>query len=231
MRLAMLRFVLLSLLLLSAVVTLQKLVAVRAPMPEREAPASLQLAGFRLARLDSLPAKPGRDFSRGQGRRFRLESNSNPALLVTVLPVRARRQATLSMVQVAAMEPSFALKKPRLLRIPRLSKTDKRPPEELLFGQARPPQGQPLDVLRMQTCLVLSGAAVVSAQTLHYEVERLLRDQLKQSPLQAMLSRYLGPQTNNNRECLALQLQTDSGPAAEQLLLSAWTPLREQLAD
>lgn len=231
MRPAVLRFLLLSLLLLSAAVTLQKLVAHRAPMPEREAPSSLQLAGFRVTSLTGLPAKPGRDISRGPGQRFRLASNSNPAIHLTLLPVRARRQAMLSLVSVAALEPSFVLKKTRLQRIPRLSKADKRPPEELLFGQGRSPQGQSLDVLRLQTCLASSGAAVVSAPTLHYESERLLRKELKQAPLQAFLSRYLGPQTNNNRECLALQLETDSGPAAERLLLLAWTPLREQLAN
>jgi hypothetical protein len=83
----------------------------------------------------------------------------------------------------------------------------------------------------MQTCLVRSGAALVSTSALYYESEQLLRNQLKQAPLQAFLSRYLGAQTNNNRECLALQLETDSGPMAEQLLLSAWTPLRQQLAN
>jgi hypothetical protein len=231
MRLVTLRFVLLSLLLLSAAVTLQKLVALSAPMPEREAPASLRLAGFRVASLPSLPAKPGRDISRGLGRRFRLESNSHPPILITLLPARARRQSILSMESLAAMEPSFLLKKARLQRTPRFSKADKRPPEELLFGQGRSPQGQPLDVQRLQTCLVRSGAAVAFAHVLHYEAERLLRAQLKQAPLQALFSRYLGPQTNNNRECLALQLQTDSGTAAEQVLLSVWKPLREQLVN
>jgi hypothetical protein len=231
MRPVALRVVLLSLLALSVVVTLQKLVVFGAPMPEREVPASLQLPGFRVTSLTGLPAKPGRDISLGQGQHFRLESIGNPAIRLTLLPVRARRQATLSLLSVAALEPSFVLKETRLQLIPRVSKADKRPPEELRFGQARSPQGQSLDLLRMQTCLVRSGAALVSTSALYYESERLLRNQLKQAPLQAFLSRYLGAQTNNNRECLALQLETDSGPMAEQLLLSAWTPLRQQLAN
>jgi hypothetical protein len=231
MKPALLRFFLLSLLLLAAAVTLQKLVAVRAPMPEREAPISLQLPGFRVTSLSGFPAKPGRDISRGQGRRFRLESNSHSVILLTLLPVRARREATLSADRVAALEPSLGLKETRVQRLPRVSRADKRPPEELRFGQGRSPQGHSLPVVRLQTCLLQSGAAVVSSTSFRYELQRLLRVQLKQAPLQAFLSRYLGPQTNNNRECLALQLETDSGPMAERSLLSAWTPLRDQLAN
>lgn len=231
MRPVVLRVVLFVLLALSMVVTLQKLVGFSAPMPERSAPVSLQLPGYRVTSLTGLPAKPGRDISLGQGQRFRLEANSTPAIRLTLLPVRARRQGTMSMVSVAALEPSFVLKETRLQRIPRFSKADKRPPEELRFGQGRSPQGQSLDVLRLQTCLARSGAAVVTAPALHYESERLLRNQLKQAPLQAIFTRYLGPSTNNNRECLALQLETDFVPAAEQVLLSAWAPLRQQLTN
>ncbi len=231
MRPVVLRAVLLSLLILSLAVTLQKLVAFGAPMPELKAPVSLRVPGFRATSLMTLPAKPGKDISRGQGRRFRLDSTGQPPVLLTLLPVRGRKELTLSMFSVPALEPSFVLKQARLQRFPRSSNVDKRPPEELLFGHGSSTQGQSLDVLRLQTCLARSGAAVVSAEPLRYELERLLRNQLKQAPLQAILTRYLGPQANNNRECLALQLETDSGPAAEPLLLSAWRALREELAN
>ncbi len=54
----------------------------------------LQLAGFCVTSLTGFPAQPGRDIRRGRGRRFRLESSDKPAMLLTLLPVRARRQAT-----------------------------------------------------------------------------------------------------------------------------------------
>lgn len=206
-----------------------------APMPTREAPSTLRLAGYRVSALEGEPPRQGRELSHGEVRRFQLGPLSGePPLVLRLLQDRSRTGTELSepskerkglnMVAVGAEVPSFALSDRRLLSLSRpngLGTGAK--PDQIALG--RGPKDAAGTVTCLQTCLTLSGHAGVSASTLVGE-ERGAQEQRGSAALKRRLLRLAGILPARH-ECLDTQLA--SGKPGQPRLEEAWRDVREVL--
>jgi len=128
-----LRRLLLGLALLTLVASGAKVLGLSAPMPKLEAPASLQLDGYRISALPTAMAtaapRRGRDLSLGTMRQFRLVSDAaEPPLTLSLLPVRSRTGTKssesalggtdLSIEAVGTLVPGFAMQEQRIVLQP-----------------------------------------------------------------------------------------------------------------
>lgn len=236
-----LRRLFVGLALLTLAVTAEKVVGLSAPMPAAEAPAALNLKGYRVSALEGAAPRRGRDLSQGSLRRFRLEPRSGePPLTLTLLPVRSRtgRELTwqsldvqgLSLEQVRTAVPSFALKESRTLTLPLAkagTKTSKG--DEIAFG--RGPADATGSTTRLQTCLTPSGVAGVSSSTLASEGQSL--GNLRDPSVWAGLGQRFAGLAQGRHECLAVQLEREAsavtvrvGGHQQRPLEAAWRDLR-----
>ncbi|MEB3317419.1 MAG: hypothetical protein VKO39_04690 [Cyanobacteriota bacterium] len=224
-----LRLLLLVAIGLTITTLFQKLFGLSAPLPERQAPLSLPVDGYRVTPMASGPAAVGRDFSHGTIRRFKLEPKpGGSALIATLMPVRARREKTLQLAGMAALEPSFALRNRRILVGPpsRAGNVSDRP-EELALGTRPGPSAAPAS--RLQGCLTAlggSGVTLVSLQKALYDSREAER---AQAPWRIAVSRLLGLRPNARWECLVVQLETPQSPIDPHALWEPWRSLTNQL--
>ncbi|MFO0037852.1 MAG: hypothetical protein ACK522_02780 [Synechococcaceae cyanobacterium] len=204
----MVRPLLLVLAGLTAGAALLKAVSLAAPLPERQAPTSLHLPGYRVVPLGTSPGRGGRNLSHGPIRRFQLQPTGGaPALRLLLVPVRGRTSEDVQLVKFPAVVPELALSQRQLSG------------EELGFG--RGPADPPGAITRLQTCVTPGGSSGVTEQTLirHLNLER--DAELLPSPLITKVKRLIGLIPNSRWECLAVQLQTP-GPSEPQQLEQVW---------
>jgi hypothetical protein len=193
---------------LTAGAALLKAVSLAAPLPERQAPTSLNLPGYRVVPLGTSPGRGGRNLSHGPIRRFQLQPTGGaPALRLLLVPVRGRTSEDVQLAKFPAVVPELALSQRQLSG------------EELAFGRgAADPPGA---ITRLQTCVTPGGSSGVTEQTLirHLNLER--DAELLPSPLITKVKRLIGLIPNSRWECLAVQLQTP-GPSEPQQLEQVW---------
>jgi hypothetical protein len=198
-----LRRLLVGLALLTLVATAVKAVGLSASMPTAEPPSSLTLAGYRISALPSDAPRHGRNISLGTRRQFRLVPLSGePALTLSLLPVRSRMGRDLNLEAIGDVTPSLAL-------------IDKRIVYQEVAAAARPAQQAdaiylgrgPKDAAgsttRLQTCLTPSGLAAVEAHMLDGE----LKASGKAVVPRLDLLRVIGLK-QARYECLAVQLES-----------------------
>jgi len=193
---------------LTAGAALLKAVNLAAPLPERQAPTSLHLPGYRVVPLGTSPGRGGRNLSHGPIRRFQLQPTGGaPALRLLLVPVRGRTSEDVQLAKFPAVVPELALSQRQLSG------------EELAFGRgaADPPRA----ITRLQTCVTPGGSSGVTEQTLirHLNLER--DAELLPSPLITKVKRLIGLIPNSRWECLAVQLQSPR-PSEPQQLEQVW---------
>jgi len=201
---------------LTAGAALLKAVSLAAPLPERQAPTSLHLPGYRVVPLGTSPGRGGRNLSHGPIRRFQLQPTGGaPALRLLLVPVRGRTSADVQLAKFPAVVPELALSQRQLSG------------EELAFGRgAADPPGA---ITRLQTCVTPGGSSGVTEQTLirHLNLER--DAELLPSPLITKVKRLIGLIPNSRWECLAVQLQSPR-PSEPQQLEQVWKLVGSALA-
>ena len=224
-----LRLLLLVAMVLTVATIFDKLFGLSAPLPERQAPLLLVVDGYRVTSMASRPAGVGREFSHGTIRRFKLEPKpGGPARILTLMPVRARREKTLQMAGLAALEPSFALRNRRVLVVPpSVAGNVSGRLEELALGTLPSPAEAPAS--RLQGCLPSIGGAGVTLVTLQKAFVERRKAERAQAPWRIVLSRILGLQPNTRWECLAVQLETAQSPVDQRALLESWRSVTNQL--
>jgi hypothetical protein len=189
-----------------------KAVSLAAPLPERQAPTSLNLPGYRVVPLGTSPGRRGRDLSYGPIRRFQLQPTGGaPALRLLLVPVRGRN---LQLAKFSAVVPELALTQRQLSG------------EQLAFGRgAADPPGA---ITRLQTCLTPGGRSGVTEQTLIRQLNLERDAELLPSPLITKAKRVIGLIPYLRLECLAVQLQTPS-PSEPQQLEQVWKLVRSHV--
>jgi hypothetical protein len=201
---------------LTAGAALLKAVSLAAPLPERQAPTSLHLPGYRVVPLGTSPGRGGRNLSHGPIRRFQLQPTGGaPALRLLLVPVRGRTSEDVQLAKFPAVVPELALSQRQLSG------------EELAFGRgAADPPGA---ITRLQTCVTPGGSSGVTEQTLirHLNLER--DAELLPSPLITKVKRLIGLIPNSRWECLAVQLQSPT-PSEPQQLEQVWKLVGSALA-
>jgi len=211
-----LRRLLAGLALLTLMATIGKVVGLSAPMPEAEAPSSLDMAGYRISALPTAAPRWGRDISLGTTRQFRLiPLSGEPMLTLTLLPVRSRTGTKLSettlggkalgMEAVGTLVPGFAMQEQRLVLKP-VAKAGGSTPQadQLALGSgAADPAGS---TTRLQTCLTSSGFAAFNGYLLRPMLAAGMTENRWSAP---RLLRLLGLQ-QARYECLAVQLESSA---------------------
>ena len=211
-----LRHLLAGLALLTLVAAVEKVVGLSAPMPAAEAPSNLTLAGYRISALPAAGPRRGREMSLGTMRQFRLVPRSGePALTLTLLPVRSRTGTDLSaetlggkglsLETVASEVPGIALKEQRIVSL-RIAKGVGSVPRSDQLALGRGPKDPAGSTTRLQTCLTPRGLAAVKATTLAGEAKAPGKPG-EPSPTLRRLLRVLGLQ-QAHYECLAVQLES-----------------------
>jgi hypothetical protein len=193
---------------LTAGAALLKAVSLAAPLPERQAPTSLNLPGYRVVPLGTSPGRGGRNLSHGPIRRFQLQPTGGaPALRLLLVPVRGRTSEDVQLVKFPAVVPELALSQRQLSG------------EELAFGRgAADPPGA---ITRLQTCVTPGGSSGVTEQTLIRQLNLERDAELLPSPLITKVKRLIGLIPNSRWECLAVQLQSPR-PSEPQQLEQVW---------
>ena len=200
---------------LTAGAALLKGVSLAAPLPERQAPTSLNLPGYRVVPLDTSPGRGGRNLSHGPIRRFQLQPTGGaPALRLLLVPVRGRTSEDVQLAKFPAVVPEFALSQRQLSG------------EELAFGRGT--ADPPGVITRLQTCLTPGGRSGVTEQTLIRQLNLERDAELLPSPLITKVKRLIGLVPNSRWECLAVQLQTPS-PSDPQQLEQVWKLVRSHV--
>ena len=192
-----------------------KAVSLAAPLPERQAPTSLNLPGYRVVPLGTSPGRGGRNLSHGPIRRFQLQPTGGaPALRLLLVPVRGRTSEDLQLAKIPAVVPEFALSQRQLSG------------EELAFGRgAADPPGA---ITRLQTCVTPGGSSGVTEQTLIRQLNLERDAEILASPLITKVKRLLGLIPNSRWECLAVQLQSPR-PSEPQQLEQVWKLVRSHV--
>jgi hypothetical protein len=222
----MLRPLLLLLAGLTAGGTVLKGLTLAAPLPERQAPSSLSLPGYRVVPIGSRAGQGGRDLSHGTLRRFQLQpTNGAPALGLLLVPVRGRNVEHLQLARLPAVLPEFALFQRQLTWLGRADATDT-PPDQLALG--RGPADAAGAITRLQTCLTPGGRSGVTNGALSSALVFENRAARVHYTLFTKLQRLLGLLPNSRWECLAVQLQTSS-PADRQRLEQVWKLVKAAL--
>ncbi|MFO0076577.1 MAG: hypothetical protein ACK531_09925 [Cyanobacteriota bacterium] len=213
-----LRRLLAELALLTLVAAVEKVVGLSAPMPAADAPSRLALAGYRISALPAARPRRGREMSLGTMRHFRLVPRSGePALTLTLLPVRSRTGTDLSaetlggkglsLEAVGSDVPGFALKEQRIVSVPVAKGVGSLPrSDQLALG--RGPKDPAGSTTRLQTCLTPSGLAAVTATTLAGEAKAPGKKG-EPSPMLRRLLRVIGLQQARH-ECLAVQMESEA---------------------
>ena len=193
---------------LTAGAALLKGMSLAAPLPERQAPTSLNLPGYRVVPLGTSPGRGGRNLSHGPIRRFQLQPTGGaPALRLLLVPVRGRTSEDVQLVKFPAVVPELALSQRQLSG------------EELAFGRgAADPPGA---ITRLQTCVTPGGSSGVTEQTLIRQLNLERDAELLPSPLITKVKRLIGLIPNSRWECLAVQLQSPR-PSEPQQLEQVW---------
>ena len=201
---------------LTAGAALLKAVSLAAPLPERQAPTSLHLPGYRVVPLGTSPGRGGRNLSHGPIRRFQLQPTGGaPALRLLLVPVRGRTSEDVQLAKFPAVVPELALSQRQLSG------------EELAFGRgAADPPGA---ITRLQTCVTPGGSSGVTEQTFVRQLNLERGAELLPSPLITKVKRLIGLIPNSRWECLAVQLQTP-GPSEPQQLEQVWKLVGSALA-
>jgi hypothetical protein len=201
---------------LTAGAALLKAVSLAAPLPERQAPTSLNLPGYRVVPLGTSPGRGGRNLSHGPIRRFQLQPTGGaPALRLLLVPVRGRTSEDVQLAKFPAVVPELALSQRQLSG------------EELAFGRgAADPPGA---ITRLQTCVTPGGSSGVTEQTLIRQLNLERDAELLPSPLITKVKRLIGLIPNSRWECLAVQLQTPR-PSEPQQLEQVWKLVGSALA-
>ena len=226
-----LRFVLLIAIVLTTLTILQSVVGLSAPLPDRQAPTDLDLAGFDVTTIASSPQRTGRDFSHGTIQRFRLqpEAGGSP-LVLTLMPVRSRNDEALQMALMSEIEPSFTLRSRRLFTVGAENRdAPARRTDEVALGVG--PKSGPQPVSRLQTCLTPTGVAAVTSRSIHQDLKTKRESELARADFQTQAARLLGLRPNSRWECLAVQLEAKAGHGAQEPLLQAWTSVKPRLLD
>lgn len=200
---------------LTAGVAFLKAVSLAAPLPERQAPTSLNLPGYRVVPLGTSPGRGGRNLSHGPIRRFQLQPTGGaPPLRLLLVPVRGRTSEDLQLAKIPAVVPEFALSQRQLSG------------EELAFGRgAADPPGA---ITRLQTCVTPGGSSGVTEQTLIRQLNLERDAEILASPLITKVKRLLGLVPNSRWECLAVQLQSPR-PSEPQQLEQVWKLVRSHV--
>lgn len=200
---------------LTAGAALLKGVSLAAPLPEQQAPTSLNLPGYRVVPLGTSPGRGGRNLSHGPIRRFQLQPTGGaPALRLLLVPVRGRTSEDLQLAKIPAVVPEFALSQRQLSG------------EELAFGRgAADPPGA---ITRLQTCVTPGGSSGVTEQTLIRQLNLERDAEILASPLITKVKRLLGLIPNSRWECLAVQLQSPR-PSEPQQLEQVWKLVRSHV--
>jgi hypothetical protein len=193
---------------LTAGAALLKAVSLAAPLPERQAPTSLNLPGYRVVPLGTSPGQGGRNLSHGPIRLFQLQPTGGaPALRLLLVPVRGRTSADVQLAKFPAVVPELALSQRQLSG------------EELAFGRgAADPPGA---ITRLQTCVTPGGSSGVTEQTFVRQLNLERGAELLPSPLITKVKRLIGLIPNSRWECLAVQLQSPR-PSDPQQLEQVW---------
>jgi hypothetical protein len=201
---------------LTAGAALLKAVSLAAPLPERQAPTSLNLPGYRVVPLGTSPGQGGRNLSHGPIRRFQLQPTGGaPALRLLLVPVRGRTSEDVQLAKFPAVVPELALSQRQLSG------------EELAFGRgAADPPGA---ITRLQTCVTPGGTSGVTEQTLILQLNLERDAELLPSPLITKVKRLIGLIPNSRWECLAVQLQSPR-PSEPQQLEQVWKVVGSALA-
>ena len=192
-----------------------KAVSLAAPLPERQAPTSLNLPGYRVVPLGTSPGRGGRNLSHGPIRRFQLQPTGGaPALRLLLVPVRGRTSEDVQLAKFPAVVPEFALSQRQLSG------------EELAFGRgAADPPGA---ITRLQTCVTTGGSSGVTEQTFVRQLNLERDAEILASPLITKVKRLLGLIPNSRWECLAVQLQSPR-PSEPQQLEQVWNLVRSHV--
>jgi hypothetical protein len=198
-----LRRLLKGLALLTLVATAVKAVGLSASMPTAEAPSSLTLAGYRISALPSDAPRHGRNISLGTRRQFRLVPLSGePALTLSLLPVRSRMGRDLNLEAIGDVTPSLALQDKRIVYQEIASAARPAQQADTMY-LGRGPKDAAGSTTRLQTCLTPSGLAAVEAHMLDGE----LKASGKAIVPRLDLVRVIGLQ-QARYECLAVQLES-----------------------
>ena len=234
-----LRRLLEGLALLTVMVTVGNVVGPSAPMPTVEAPPSLRMAGYRISALSSSGPQRGRDLSLGTRRQFRLVPLSGePALTVTLLPVRSRTGTKLSettlggkdlgMEAVGSLVPGFALQDQRIAFQP-VAKVVGSLPQADQLALGRGPADPAGSTTRLQTCLTRTGLAAFHG----YLLRTILATGMTEKGWSAPRLRRLVGLQQERHECLAVQLEGGASGAGkggsgdrQRQLETVWKDLR-----
>lgn len=215
---------------LTAGAALLKAVSLAAPLPERQAPTSLNLPGYRVVPLGTSPGRGGRDFSHGPISRFQLQSTGGaPALRLLLVPMRGRTSEDVQLAKFPAAVPELELSQRRLSGEEKKEEgkpSSTTPVEQLAFGKG--PGDPPGAITRLQTCVTPGGSSGVTEQTLGRQLNLERDAELLPSPLITKAKRLIGLIPNTRWECLAVQLQTPS-PSEPQQLEQIWKLVRSQV--
>jgi len=239
------RRLLAGLALLTLALTLEKVVALSAPMPTVEAPERLRLAGYRIRALPNSAPQRGRDLSLGTMRQFRLVPLSGePPLTLTLLPIRSRMGTPLSkttlggkdlgMEALGTLVPGLSLQEHRLVVQP-VAKAGSSGPQvdQFAVGRGADPAGS---TTRLQTCLTSSGLAAFSGYLLRANLAVGMTEDRGSVP---QLLRFVGLQ-QARYGCLAVQLESGAAAGGQDgrgsgdrqgQLEAAWRNLRVVLVE
>ena len=228
-----LRRLLVGLALLTLAASVEKVVGLSAAMPTAEVPSNLTLAGYRISALPSTAPRRGRNLSLGTLRQFRLVPlAAEPALTLSLLPVRSRMGRDLNMEAIGGVSSSLALQEKRIVYQEVASAARPAPQSDQIY-LGRGPKDRAGSTTRLQTCLTPSGLAAVEAHMLDSEMKA--SGQLVVPTLDPM--RVVGIRQARH-ECLAVQLESGSsangkggsgGEEHQRQLETVWKDLRQVL--
>jgi hypothetical protein len=190
--------------LLTLVATAVKVVGLSASMPTAAAPSSLTLAGYRISPLPSDAPRHARNISLGTMRQFRLVPLSGePALTLSLLPVRSRMGRDLNLEAIGDVTPSLALKDKRVVYQEIIANAARPAQQADTMYLGRGPKDAAGSTTRLQTCLTPSGLAAVEAHMLDGEMKASGKAVVPRLDLLRVIglkqARY---------ECLAVQLES-----------------------
>jgi hypothetical protein len=218
------RPLLLSLAGLTLAATVAKVVALGPPAPQRLAPDTLELPGYRVSAMGGAPARAGRELSQGPRQRWRLQPLAGGAPLdLTLLPVRSRNSEAMQLAAFARLAPELALQE-RRLSVAEGSRDAAPPAEQLAFGRGS--ADPPGSLTRLQTCLTPGHQAGVGEITLGQQLQAEREAELQRDRLRTRLLWISGLQPNTRWECLVVQLATAADPNSGERLRQAWLAVR-----
>jgi len=196
--------------LLTFVATAVKVVGLSASLPTAEAPSSLVLAGYRISALPSAAPQHGRNISLGTRRQFRLVPLSGePALTLSLLPVRSRMGRDLNMEAIGEVTPSLALKDKRIVYLEIAAAARPAQQADTMY-LGRGPKDAAGSTTRLQTCLTPSGLAAVEAHMLDGELKASGKAIVPRLDLLRVIGLKQG-----RYECLAVQLESGASAGGQ----------------